>query len=216
MFQTVHYREIVGEERKNRENQMENTPSCPRSVNVNLKNLPPIHNPCVGNANHSSIPAKFEKSRYIGRVPQFMPPNHSPDVRPNEYDGVPMNPACFDSARSPNARTTPKERKENFGDSASRSSGCSHDSTKEVKKSAKSLLYEICTANHWKPPLFECCEEEGPSHAKKYTFKVIVEMKGDCGEDLECYGKPQTRKKVAAEDAAEGAVWYLKHLGYGI
>ncbi|KAG7018365.1 hypothetical protein SDJN02_20233, partial [Cucurbita argyrosperma subsp. argyrosperma] len=39
-------------------------------------------------------------------------------------------------------------------------------------------------------------------------------MKGDCGEDLECYGKPQTRKKIAAEDAAEGAVWYLKHLGY--
>lgn len=35
------------------------------------------------------------------------------------------------------------------------------------KRAAKSLLFEICTANHWQPPLFECCEEEGPSHAKK-------------------------------------------------
>lgn len=31
---------------------------------------------------------------------------------------------------------------------------------------AKSRLYEICTANCWKPPSFECCKEEGPSHLK--------------------------------------------------
>lgn len=39
-------------------------------------------------------------------------------------------------------------------------------------------------------------------------------MKGDCEAVVECYGNLQTRKKVAAEHAAEGALWYLNHLGY--
>ncbi|XP_058749536.1 uncharacterized protein LOC131634974 isoform X2 [Vicia villosa] len=29
-----------------------------------------------------------------------------------------------------------------------------------------SKLYEICAANHWKPPVFECCKEEGPCHCR--------------------------------------------------
>ncbi|MCI06607.1 dicer-like protein 4-like, partial [Trifolium medium] len=34
-----------------------------------------------------------------------------------------------------------------------------------VKKvCGRSKLYEICAANHWKPPVFECCKEEGPCH----------------------------------------------------
>lgn len=203
---------------------MENTSSCPRRLNVNLKNLPPINNPRIGNGNQFSIPAKFEKSRYIRSVPQYMPPNHRPEIRSHEYAGLPMKPACSDSARALNTKTIPEapsdsfvQKKDNCQEIASRSSCCRHGSTKEgisEKRAAKSLLFEICTANHWQPPLFECCEEEGPSHAKKYRFKVTVEMKGACGTVLECYGNPQTRKKVAAEHAAEGAVWYLKHLGY--
>ena len=31
---------------------------------------------------------------------------------------------------------------------------------------------------------------------------------------LECFGGPRTKKKAAAEHAAEGALWYLKHEGY--
>ncbi|XP_035546853.1 uncharacterized protein LOC109002495 isoform X2 [Juglans regia] len=44
------------------------------------------------------------------------------------------------------------------------------------KATARSRLYEICAANCWKAPLFECCREEGPSHLKLFTFKVIVEI----------------------------------------
>lgn len=33
--------------------------------------------------------------------------------------------------------------------------------------SEKSRLYELCTANCWKPPVFECCQEMGPSHLKE-------------------------------------------------
>ncbi|XP_038878786.1 ribonuclease 3-like protein 1 isoform X2 [Benincasa hispida] len=205
--------EIVEAERKNRGNQMENTHSCPRRLNFNLKNLPPINNSLIGTGNHSSISAKFEKSRYIRRVPQFIPQNH----RPNEYAGLPMKPACSGSARALNSKTIPEapsdsfvQKKDNSQEIASRSSCCGHGSTKEgtpEKRAAKSLLFEICTANHWQPPLFECCEEEGPSHAKKYRFKVTVEMKGASETVLECYGNLQTRKKVAAEHAAEGAIW---------
>lgn len=76
--------------------------------------------------------------------------------------------------------------------------------------SAKSRLHEICDANCWKPPLFECCNEEGPSHLKSFTYKVVVEIEAP-DMLLECYGDPRMKKKAAAEHAAEGALWYLKH-----
>ncbi|XP_022153430.1 uncharacterized protein LOC111020939 isoform X2 [Momordica charantia] len=141
---------------------MEQTPPYPRRLNVNLKNLPPI-NPRTGNGNHHfSIPAKFEKSRYIRRVPHFTPPNHRPEMKP-------------DTAGALNTKTIPEAssdsfvaKNENSREIASTCS-CGHRSAKEgtlEKRAAKSLLFEVCTANYWKPPLFECCEEEGPSHAK--------------------------------------------------
>lgn len=49
----------------------------------------------------------------------------------------------------------------------------------------------------------------------RFTFKVIVDMKEDGSRIVvECMGKPQFNKKNAAESAAEGALWYLMHLGY--
>ncbi|XP_058761592.1 uncharacterized protein LOC131634978 isoform X2 [Vicia villosa] len=36
-----------------------------------------------------------------------------------------------------------------------------------------SKLYEICAANHWKPPVFECCKEEGPCHCRM-TLKLAT------------------------------------------
>ncbi|KAM4100561.1 hypothetical protein ACB094_05G077300 [Castanea mollissima] len=82
------------------------------------------------------------------------------------------------------------------------------------KGRSKSQLYEICAANCWKPPLFECCKEEGPSHAKMFTYKVIVEIKEASTTVLECFGAPRMKKKEATEHAAEGALWYLKHIGF--
>ncbi|KAL0462724.1 UNVERIFIED_CONTAM: Dicer-like protein 4 [Sesamum latifolium] len=40
--------------------------------------------------------------------------------------------------------------------------------------SAKSHLYEICAANCWKPPLFECWKETGPSHIKEYILRLRI------------------------------------------
>lgn len=38
---------------------------------------------------------------------------------------------------------------------------------------AKSFLHEICTANCWKPPVFQCCDESGPSHLKRYVNHLV-------------------------------------------
>ncbi|KAK4265332.1 hypothetical protein QN277_026397 [Acacia crassicarpa] len=86
--------------------------------------------------------------------------------------------------------------------------GCS------VKETSRSRLYEFCAANCWKPPLFECCKEEGPDHLKLFTFKVILEIEEASNMILECVGAPQSKKKEAAESAAEGAFWYLEKEGY--
>lgn len=48
----------------------------------------------------------------------------------------------------------------------------------------------------------------------RFTFKVVVETDEALHKILECYGEPKARKKDAAEHAAEGALWYLKHKGY--
>ncbi|GMN49922.1 hypothetical protein TIFTF001_019101 [Ficus carica] len=80
---------------------------------------------------------------------------------------------------------------------------------------AKSDLHEICAANKWKPPLFECCTEEGPCHLKMFTFKVTVEIReASSSTVLECFSAPQPRKKSAIDHAAEGTLWFLRHLGY--
>ncbi|KAH7569159.1 hypothetical protein JRO89_XS06G0115200 [Xanthoceras sorbifolium] len=80
-------------------------------------------------------------------------------------------------------------------------------------RSARSRLYEICAANCWKPPLFECCEEEGPSHLKLFTFRAILEIE-ESDTVLDCFGTPQAKKKTAAEQAAEATLWYLESEGY--
>ncbi|GFP97060.1 dicer-like protein 4 [Phtheirospermum japonicum] len=80
--------------------------------------------------------------------------------------------------------------------------------------SAKSRLYEICAANCWKPPTFECCEEKGPSHLKEFVFKIMLEIVEMPNHSFEFYGEPRARKKDAAEHAAQGALWFLKHEGY--
>lgn len=80
-------------------------------------------------------------------------------------------------------------------------------------RSARSRLYELCAANCWKPPTFDCCKEEGRSHLKSFTFRVIVEIEAP-EKIIECIGEPQAKKKGAAEHAAEGALWCLEREGY--
>lgn len=48
----------------------------------------------------------------------------------------------------------------------------------------------------------------------RFTFKVIVVIEETSTTVLECFGAPQLKKKTAAEQAAEGALWYLRHMGY--
>lgn len=52
---------------------------------------------------------------------------------------------------------------------------------------------------------------------RRFTYKVTVEIKEERGiEDLECVGNPLPTKKTAKENAAEGALWYLKNTGYEV
>ncbi|KAF2934887.1 hypothetical protein DAI22_04g193100 [Oryza sativa Japonica Group] len=83
-----------------------------------------------------------------------------------------------------------------------------------VHKTARSFLFELCAANYWKPPEFKLCKEEGPSHLRKFTYKVVVEIKGASATLLECHSDGKLQKKAAQEHAAQGALWCLKQLGH--
>lgn len=48
----------------------------------------------------------------------------------------------------------------------------------------------------------------------RFTYKVTFEVPGHTPTILECLSSPMPKKKAAAEHAAEGALWYLRHLGY--
>lgn len=45
-------------------------------------------------------------------------------------------------------------------------------------------------------------------------YKVVLEIAGKMNEEFEFIGEPRLKKKDAAESAAEGALWYLKHEGH--
>ncbi|XP_010429927.1 PREDICTED: ribonuclease 3-like protein 1 isoform X2 [Camelina sativa] len=78
--------------------------------------------------------------------------------------------------------------------------------------SAKSVLHEICASKRWRPPVYECCKVDGPSHMRLFSYKVVVEIRDSSGNTvLECFGDPKRNKKAAAEHAAEGALWFLHH-----
>uniref|UniRef100_A0A1D1YWK0 Endoribonuclease Dicer 4 n=4 Tax=Anthurium amnicola TaxID=1678845 RepID=A0A1D1YWK0_9ARAE len=81
-------------------------------------------------------------------------------------------------------------------------------------KPAKSKLLEVCAANFWKPPSFVCCKEEGESHLKMFTYKVMLEVEAASSTIIECFSEPKLRKRAAQDHAAEGALWCLKHMGF--
>lgn len=49
---------------------------------------------------------------------------------------------------------------------------------------------------------------------KVFSFSMKVVVSNDEGREIvECLGNARSSKKAAAEDAAEGALWCLKHMG---
>ncbi|CAN6448099.1 unnamed protein product [Victoria cruziana] len=95
-----------------------------------------------------------------------------------------------------------------------------HNVTKKIDdhamqlKSAKSRLFELCSAQSWECPSYMCYKDEGPSHMKLFTYKVSVQVLGATNTTLECFSEPKTNKKDAAEHASEGALWWLQRQGY--
>lgn len=47
----------------------------------------------------------------------------------------------------------------------------------------------------------------------RFTFKVSVDIE-EASNEIVAFGAPHSKKKDAAENAAEGAIWYLKNAGY--
>ncbi|XVF48473.1 hypothetical protein PTKIN_Ptkin03bG0193100 [Pterospermum kingtungense] len=144
------------------------------------------------------------KTRSISKATTICPPCNSPVRRPlfKAKAGSPPPPVEVKGVLSSFSTVDPN---------------CGIDSSprgESQKKTARSLLFETCASNCWKPPLFECCKEEGLSHLRSFTYRVIVEIEEAPDMILECFGGPRTKKKDAAEHAAEGALWYLKREGY--
>ncbi|KAJ4718581.1 Dicer-like protein 4 [Melia azedarach] len=198
---------------------MEKKTSDPDKFKLNLKHLPPIDPYSI------SYPQRTQQMKYENPscriVPRGAKPKPGEEKKVGESDGgeklkVGDVSDCLTKHIDPNSTggrnfiTKNSEKSEEgkvFHQTDSKNEGAPN------KISAKSKLLEVCVANNWKSPLFDCCKEEGPSHMKLYTFKVTLVIQSS-NMILECFGAPQSKKKTAAEHAAEGALWYLKHLGY--
>ncbi|XP_052198876.1 dicer-like protein 4 isoform X2 [Diospyros lotus] len=128
-------------------------------------------------------------------------------VHPISEEPKKISPSSIRSTRHPH-HSQDLQSNSTIGDS----SDLDTETGSSCNKSARSLLYEICAENCWKPS-FECCNETGPGHLKEFTFKVSLNIE-EASEEIEVFGGPRLRKKDAAEEAAEGALWYLKNSGH--
>ncbi|XVE91230.1 hypothetical protein DITRI_Ditri20bG0137600 [Diplodiscus trichospermus] len=189
----------------------------PQRFVINLKNLPPIdpsvvtpiyqdkfENPCSRNEPNSARPSFIEGRRLV-EVDEVPRKADVADRNLRENTEVEED-FCFSSTKLIDPISFKRENK------ICHSNLAVEDGPKEA--SAKSQLYEICAAKNWKLPVYECCKEEGPSHMKLFTFKVVVEIQEASTTILECFSDPRSKKKMAADHAAEGALWYLRHVGY--
>ncbi|XP_018508185.1 ribonuclease 3-like protein 1 isoform X1 [Brassica rapa] len=83
------------------------------------------------------------------------------------------------------------------------------------KVCAREQLYKLCGVRHWKAPLYTFFNQDGPDNTKLFKVEVSVEIKEASGITvLECFGDPHNKKKIAAEQAAEVALWFLKNVGH--
>ncbi|XP_004486624.1 ribonuclease 3-like protein 1 isoform X2 [Cicer arietinum] len=163
-------------------------------VAINLKHLPPIdpNSSFKGKPNNSKM-AKPKSNQRMKLV--------------DSVESIVQNPTLKDIVVAVEDKS---KKTETLGNTPT------PDEEDMKKGCGRSKLYEICAAKHLKPPVFECCKEEGPSHLRMFTFKVTMDIeKGEASKNIiEVYGAPHQKKKMAADDAAEGALWYLKHIGF--
>ncbi|KAL9462996.1 hypothetical protein AB3S75_000910 [Citrus x aurantiifolia] len=176
---------------------------------LNLKNLPPIDPYSITSTKSHQVNYEIPSWRIAKQMPKE-------ETTKSWDDDVAL--FCLTKHIDPNSTSSVINNIETSGYDYEDDRVYENESKNEVlgapnKVSAKSKLLEICAANHWKPPLFDCCQEEGPCHRKLFTFKVTFEIES-LNTILECFGAPQSKKKTAAEHAAEGALWYLERLGY--
>ncbi|XP_013621447.1 PREDICTED: ribonuclease 3-like protein 1 isoform X2 [Brassica oleracea var. oleracea] len=171
-----------------------------RSIIINLKDIPPL--------DPSSIPTPSSLPRTM-MVPGTVPKQRYQEMRLEE-DNV---KSSFSNIQiDPNSTRSVSTTQENHPvlNPVEDPKSISKDETK--KGSAKSLLHEMCISKRWKPPVYDCCNVDGPCHMRLFTYKVVVEIRDSSGKTvLECFGDPKHKKKAAAEHAAEGALWYLDH-----
>ncbi|XP_018490172.1 ribonuclease 3-like protein 1 isoform X2 [Raphanus sativus] len=92
------------------------------------------------------------------------------------------------------------------------------DTTEDTQKvCAREQLYKLCSLRHWKTPLYKFFNQDGPDNKKLFKVEVNVEIKEVSGITvLECFGDPHNKKKIAAEQAAEVALWFLKNVGHTV
>ncbi|EXB67221.1 Ribonuclease 3-like protein 1 [Morus notabilis] len=168
---------------------------------INLKQLPPLDPD-----NISAISSKINRSHIEERNPVE-------DAERNKAsESLKVEDASLGNKVSRQISTT---RRKTTKRHKAHKTASNNEGEERPQGRAKSDLHEICAANKWQPPLFEFCMDEGPSHMKTLTFKVMVEIReGSSSTVLECFSAPQSRKKSAVNHAAEGALWGLKHLGY--
>ncbi|KAK9229595.1 hypothetical protein WN944_022558 [Citrus x changshan-huyou] len=167
---------------------------------LNLKNLPPIDPYSITSTKSHQVNYEIPSWRIAKQTPK------EETTKSGDDDAL----FCLTKHIDPNSTSSVINNIETSGYDYEDDRFYEKESKNEVlgapnKVSAKSKLLEICAANHWKPPLFDCCQEEGPCHRKLFTFKVTFEIES-LNTILECFGAPQSKKKTAAEHAAEGAL----------
>ncbi|PON80996.1 Double-stranded RNA-binding domain containing protein [Trema orientale] len=119
---------------------MENNYSTPKNTIVNLSEVPPLD---PNNVSNLSSKFKYNEARKAS----------------NSTIAQTLNLKVEDASLGKiSTRRRKKTKTDRAKESDSKSEGC--------EKRPKSMLHEICAAKRWKPPLFECCEEGGPSHMK--------------------------------------------------
>ncbi|XP_078154356.1 uncharacterized protein LOC144549485 [Carex rostrata] len=91
---------------------------------------------------------------------------------------------------------------------------CNSADTSDSAKTAKLRLLDICSANKWNSPTYELCEVVGPNQNIMFKYKVTVLINTYSLTVLDCFSAPNCEREAAQEHAAEGALWYLNHLGY--
>lgn len=207
-FPVIESCKLVCSAEQTRQRNMENNSSYAPNFAVNLKHLPPIidpfriSNPSSKGKLNNSCNRAAAKAKAVRRSP-----NQGMKVVDSDKEIV-KNPSLGKIVIQEASSTSFHPKFECCGNTTSPTQ--SQTEQEGLKKGhARSTLYEICAANHWKPPVFECCKEEGPSHRRMFTFKVVVEIEAS-RNIIECYGAPHPKKKAAADHAAEGALLYLK------